>query len=333
MDGGRGADALTSGGGDETLIGGAGNDKFILKTSSGVGNDEFLGGAGVDKLILKSAGIFDLSHTDVIFDSIERILFETPNSGNAELILNAQEIDEADELQNAKIIGNDGGTVDLIKIVMGSLSSLNLNSWVFKQWNNLESELISIIGSGSVDTVVGTREDDKISGKAGDDKLKGSQGDDILFGGQGMDLLFGGSGLDRLKGGDDRDTLLGQSGNDTLEGGLGADLLTGGADSDVFKYNTVQDSLAAAGQIDKIKDFQQGLDLIDLSGIDAIAGGSDNAFNFIGLSGFSSTAGELRYSTTASATRIIGDIDGDSVADFQIKLLTSVNLLATDFVL
>jgi hypothetical protein len=53
------------------------------------------------------------------------------------------------------------------------------------------------------------------------------------------------------------------------------------------------------------------------------------------LSGlYANVAGQLRLDTsTAGFTKIFGDVNGDSIADFQIDLQGSHLLTATDFVL
>ena len=67
-------------------------------------------------------------------------------------------------------------------------------------------------------------------------------------------------------------------GNDVgniLDGGRGNDVFTGGLGNDTFVINDT-------GYTDRITDFARGADKIDLRGIDAVAGGSNDAFNFIG---------------------------------------------------
>lgn len=78
---------------------------------------------------------------------------------------------------------------------------------------------------------------------------QGGAGADSLTGGAVGDLLAGGAGDDRLQGGD---------GVDILMDGTGADTLFGGAGRDVFV-------LSADGATDHIRDFQLGVDRIDLS--------------------------------------------------------------------
>lgn len=70
-----------------------------------------------------------------------------------------------------------------------------------------------------------------------------------------------------------------------------------------------------------------------LSSIDARTGGANNAFAFLGTRPFTFHAGELRYFTDGSVTTIVGDRDGDGMADFQIGTLRLTTLVAEDFVL
>lgn len=61
--------------------------------------------------------------------------------------------------------------------------------------------------------------------------------------------------------------------------------------------------------------------------------GGDRAFPFIGAAAFSGTEGELRYVQLGANTYVQGDVNGDGVADLEIKLLGLHTLVAGDFVL
>ena len=137
------------------------------------------------------------------------------------------------------------------------------------------------------------------------------------------DLLFGNSGSDTLQGG---------SGNDTLLGGGGPDDLTGGNGNDTFLFLRLADSRPGLPH-DQIEDFHQGQDVIDLSAIDAVNGGGDDAFSFIVDAAFSGKAGELHFVASAGHTFIEGDVNGDSQPDIQIELTQVVTLTAGDFML
>jgi Ca2+-binding RTX toxin-like protein len=125
--------------------------------------------------------------------------------------------------------------------------------------------------------------------------------------------VFGGAG---------NDAITGSAGNDILSGGLGGDSLRGGAGSDTFLYRSVLDS-SAQGDRDGIQDFTLG-DRIDLSGIDAVAGGGNDAFTFIGAGAFTHQAGELQaVNTSGPIWTVSGDTDGDGAADFQLIVVVA----------
>ncbi|HEX2136057.1 MAG TPA: CAP domain-containing protein [Microvirga sp.] len=105
-------------------------------------------------------------------------------------------------------------------------------------------------GTAARDTLYGTASADTLKGLGGNDRMYGMAAGDRAFGGTGSDLLSGGSGDDRLHG---------ESGRDVLSGDGGNDLLSGGRDADVFRFRGSWGS-------DRIADFQDGLDLIDLRG-------------------------------------------------------------------
>ncbi len=140
--------------------------------------------------------------------------------------------------------------------------------------------------------------------------MQGNAGNDQLSGGAGLDQLFGGAGSDILSGG---------AAADWLNGGTGRDVLTGGEGADRFIFERPGDS--PFGQnADHITDFELG-DLIDLSLIDANSRtAGDQAFNWIGLGGFTGSAGELRYQVIDGSAHLYGDTNGDRKADFEIVL-------------
>ena len=82
-----------------------------------------------------------------------------------------------------------------------------------------------------------------------------------INGGNGNDLLVGGTGNDTINGGNGDDNLDGGTGNDTLIGDSGNDLLTGGKGADTFV-------LSNSSGFDRITDFGNGNDVIDLSATD-----------------------------------------------------------------
>jgi VCBS repeat-containing protein len=177
----------------------------------------------------------------------------------------------------------------------------------------------------------------------------GGRGNNSITGSNVANLLDGGWGNDVLNGGGDSDTLIGGWGNDSLDGGSGADVLTGGAGADRYYYsgNTFGALPITTGNTaatrDRILDFQQGLDRIDLSAIDANRTGildfANNAFVFGGEGPIANTsvAAQLRYRFEAIGgidhTIVEGTVNATAGIDFQIELVGRIALTAADFVL
>jgi Ca2+-binding RTX toxin-like protein len=125
----------------------------------------------------------------------------------------------------------------------------------------------------------------------------------------------------RIYGGTIDDTLIAGGGADWIFGGAGADTLSGGGGNDIFHYDDVAQSTADLG--DTILDFAAG-DNIDLSGIDAIAGGADDAFTFLDSGAFTNQAGQLRVVQLDEGSYLLqGDTNGDGLADFQLTFNVS----------
>ena len=172
-----------------------------------------------------------------------------------------------------------------------------------------------------IEVGIGGRYDDILIGNSIGNELYGRLGNDSIKGLQGSDQLLGGGG---------QDTLVGDAGKDKLVGGAGRDRLTGGTEADVFIFGATSDTGKTVKTRDVITDFRSGVDDIDLRGIDADTGTVGNqAFSFIGGTAFGGVAGELRF----AAGVVSGDVDGDSVADFQIGLTGVTNVAAGDFLL
>ncbi|MBC2776533.1 FG-GAP repeat protein [Parasphingopyxis marina] len=298
--GGRDDDVIAGGNGNDRLSGEAGNDTLVggdgddtLGGSSG--DDSMVGGEGDDTYFLQQAG-----------DEI---------------------VENADEGYDRVFVYLDGITAP------DNVEELRLVGPVAREGfgNALDNVLA---GGGGSDTLHGGDGDDTLAGNGGGDELHGDNGKDRLLGGGGADTLFGGANDDRLQGEGDNDILKGGGGADTLFGGAGRDTLTGGGGADRFAF-VDGDVSGVLTQADRITDFSQGDgDRIQLSGIDAdtTIGGTQN-FTFIGTDAFSGAAGELRYQQIGGETRIFGDTDGDTVADFIIRLESTVTLVEADFFL
>ncbi|MGL4960412.1 MAG: S8 family serine peptidase [Inquilinus sp.] len=225
----------------------------------------------------------------------------------------------------------------------------------------------AISGDGS-DQLTGGSGVNHLSSGRGNDVLRGGAGDDVLDGGLGVDLasyygswvkvvanlttgtasggdaqgdtlarienLSGSQVGDALFGSAGANTLQGWWGDDVLVGSGGQDTLIGGVGADRFAYGSAWESPVGAGS-DRIADFShaQG-DRIDLAAFDANSGTAGNqAFVYIGAGLYSHHAGELRFAQSGGVTTIAGDINGDGVSDFHIRLTGTIALVVADFVL
>lgn len=371
LDGGTGADAMNGGAGNDTfavdnagdtVVGGADYDRVNVaidaydtgddveeitytgagsfSTRAGNNNNVITGGALGD--VLKGRGGNDvLNGGDGGDDLNGGVGLDTMNGGEGNDFL---------RVDNAGDIANGGNGTDTVSITAAISFNASANTDV-ETFENLSGGNVTVTmnaldnlyaGGVGIDTVNGGGGVDNIYGYGGADALNGDAGNDRLFGGIGNDVLNGGLDDDVLEGGVDNDNLTGSGGNDTLYGEDGTDILSGeggfdtlvgGAGADRFSFGgfDIGNTLNTA---DRIVDFStaQG-DKIDLTAIDAVAGGGDNVFSFIGTAAFSNVAGQLRTEVIFGNTYVMGDVNGDGVADFFIKLDGSVPLSAGDFLL
>jgi len=147
-------------------------------------------------------------------------------------------------------------------------------------------------------------------------------------------VLEGTTGNNVLRGGGGDDTLSGGLGNDVLVGGSGRDIEIGGAGADRFDFNAFNESGTTSDTRDQIMGFEQGIDKIDFSTIDAITAARGNqALTFIGDGAFHGVAGELHQQVVDGNTIVSGDVNGDARADFQIQLNGAFTLTPSDFIL
>jgi Ca2+-binding RTX toxin-like protein len=249
LSGFRGDDILQPRGGDDTVDGGSGADTVSYQDASAAvtvylqfSGRNVGGGEGRDTLInienLVGSVFDDRLIGDAFANRIEGLEGNDviKGKGGADILLGF----EGDD----KIIGGndaddiDGGNGRDILIALGGDDILR--------------------GDAGDDFAYGGRGADDMSGGTGDDRLRGNIGDDTINGDAGSDDIRGGLNNDLMRGGDGDDFLFGESGNDTLYGDAGNDSLTGGTGRDTFFFGS-------GSGFDRIKDFQDGFDKVDLS--------------------------------------------------------------------
>lgn len=188
----------------------------------------------------------------------------------------------------------------------------------------------SVSGGWGDDLIFGGDGRNRLWGVNGDDTIMGGADRDVIFGGSGRDLIMGGLGDDVMDGGEDgdalyggygRDRLQGGAGDDTIQGGVGRDTLIGGAGADVFVFATTAE-IGAGVSRDIITDFVSGEDLIDLTAMDL----TYSAAGFIGR-------GRASVTFDSAIGMLIGDMDGDRVADWMLELPGVDRLLLRDLIL
>ena len=172
-------------------------------------------------------------------------------------------------------------------------------------------------GTGS-DEIEGGNDDDDIRGRAGADYLDGGEGNDVVRAGRGDDILLGGAGNDFMRGG---------AGDDLINGGFGQDIMFGNGGSDTFVFNTAAESTNAGAAWDRIMDFTQGQDQIDLTAFNA---------RFIGTAGYAANGNiaEVRiFEDPNGDTRVFVDVNADGTSDMRFYLIDVLNVTADDFIL
>lgn len=300
--GGSGEDTLSGGNHKDWLEGEDGNDSLY----GGDDNDTILAGAG-DDVTLGDAG------RDYLLGDVGR---DTIQGGEGHDTIDGGHGKD-------QMFGDDGDDY-----LYGGASDDTISGGEGDDFFQGGTGHDLMTGDAGADLLYGEDDNDTLKGGAGDDELYGGIGADTLSGEAGNDYLSGERGTDVLNGGAGNDTLSGDNGRDTLNGGLGTDHFYGGNDADLFVFGALS-HLGTGAARDVIFDFSSGSDVIDLSGIDAILGNQGNdAFIFIGTAGFSSAAGELRFTGQGILT---GDVDGDGLADFQIAVTGTV--LESDLIL
>ncbi|MDP2085398.1 MAG: calcium-binding protein, partial [Gemmobacter sp.] len=340
-----GDDTLTGGAGNDTLLGGEGNDRLRLDA----GNDLLDGGNGLDWVEVTGTAnarvdlaVTTAQDTGYGMDTLRNIENFSGGSGN----------DVA--------FGNEGANVLHGNVGNDNLSGRGGNDTLFGGAGD-----DTLHGGAGHDQLFGGDGSDRLVLAAGDDLMDGGAGLDWVIvgsataatvnlslttaqntgygvdtirnvenvqGNSGNDRLTGNAGANMLLGGAGADTLSGGAGADTLNGGAGRDVMFGGVDSDrdVFVFRAVADSARGVSR-DVIHDFVSGVDVMDLSGIDAnTARSGDQAFVFGGTTPLANGV----WTVASGADLIVSaDVNGDRIADFEVLLVGVSSVVAGDFIL
>jgi VCBS repeat-containing protein len=300
-----GNDVIDGRSGNDRIIGGSGNDQIL----GGTGNDRIDGGRGSDQIVGGDGNdIVDGGSGDDFVDG-----------GRGNDVIDGGR-------GNDQILGGDGND-----IVDGGSGDDFVDGGSGNDLLSGGSGNDIVDGGSGNDFVDGGSGNDSIDGGSGNDLLSGGSGNDIVDGGSGDDFVDGGSGNDVVGGGTGNDLLFGGAGDDALIGGAGADQLTGGSGSDRFVFLDASDSPAASGW-DRITDFTQGRDKIDLAAFRSIP--SDLDLVWRGEDPAVAGPWGVWYHNSAISTFVHADTSGDGIADLTIELrfTPGLNLAVTDFI-
>lgn len=311
------ANNLYGGAGDDEIFGGANNDDLY----GGANNDDLYGGNGIDDIY---GGTFN----DAIYGG-----FGADNLYGGSGIDQLHGDDSNDDIFGGD--GNDdiygGANDDVLRGGGGADDFYGGTGTDTVSYDSSTSRLIMDLqnptngfGDGDGDTFDSI---EFFEGSDWNDQLRGDSTSNDFSGGARTDRLYG-------RGGDD--ILDGEGGADAIYGNSGVDVMTGGDDTlrDRFIYFNLSESGVGTGNRDIITDFTSGEDRIEISRFDAQTDvGGNNAFSFIGSGQFSGTSGELRYQKYGSWTLVAADVDGDGVADWELRLEGVMDLTASDFLL
>ena len=333
--------------GDDILTGGLGDDRLY----AGSGSDRIAGGDGIDGLQKDMQGETAAITVNLNTDNLS---LRGSSISSIEYLLDLRTGDGADRITTGRLLLNDvvwGYDGNDTATFFGGDDDFNAGAGAR---DTLVIDYSALDTEDAISTTIGVDNDNggfrgtyyvngaarvdftgaevfQVTGTKNNDTITGAAGGDTLIGGDGRDTLNGDAGDDTLNGGQAADALNGGTGADTLIGGGGGDTLTGGADADRFVFGA-GDVNANLNNVDRITDFQTGVDEIDLSGIDADAGTSGNqAFTWVGSGAFTA-AGQIRVVVIGGFTYIQGNVDADLGADFSIRVDTSTPVEA-DFTL
>ncbi|MBL8698540.1 MAG: choice-of-anchor L domain-containing protein [Alphaproteobacteria bacterium] len=299
-----GDDVISAGGGNDVVLGGLGND-----TVDGGSGADFVNGGEDDDVIGGGAGD---DHLDggAGFDTV---LFTGASADYSVIQIGVDQY---------QVTGIDDGA-DIV------------GGFEVAQFADGNFDLATLAGAGGTPgaTILGTDEDDIItSSSSAPGQPFTTTLDDVVLAGDGDDIIDTGDGADEIWGGAGNDQIDGAAGADIIHGGSGHDEIAGGAGADRFVFGDAGEVLTTAANPDQLIDFSSAEgDKIDLHLVDANSGtGGDDAF--VLAASFTGVAGQLVIANSGGEDLLVtGDVNGDALADFAIKVHNTAALNGGDF--
>ncbi len=293
-------DVLASTGEDETLDGGAGDDTITYTT--GGGSDSIIGGADTDTLIVSgddTGNTVSLANeagesssleleVDGATSTVEEVEDITINTGaGGDTVTTSGTLTDAGVSQNT-ITVDLGDGADTFIVGGANVTHDEIDGGAGDDTLSLTDDVANTLGvfdatdlaSLTSDGTVSVAEDGTVSFDLGDASYTASNfesieingttfslteeepvPDNVITGNDRGNLLISGSGNDSLVGNGGNDWMFGNSGNDTLDGGSGNDLMFGGSGDDSLDGGEGCDILFA-GSGDDTLDGGSGLNIL-----------------------------------------------------------------------
>ncbi|MEL7100081.1 MAG: calcium-binding protein [Pseudomonadota bacterium] len=233
------------------------------------------------------------------------ILGDVDLAGGADEMSNSGTIDGAVDLGDQNDVFENAGTGFVSGLVSGGAGEDTITGGTLGDDFEGGDDNDNVIGRAGDDTLAGGSGDDTVLGGSGADNLRGDSGADVLNGQSGNDTLIGGGGDDRLFGG---------QGNDDITAGEGADILRGDGGQDVFIFNSTAETGTGSTR-DRILGWEDGADLIDLSGFGALE------FSATGAVGGGTASVWFDAVSGGAQTMLRIDADGNGSFDGQVLLV------------
>nr|WP_162623917.1 calcium-binding protein [Paracoccus saliphilus] len=313
----EGRDTITGGTGNDTLTGGAANDTY--RFSAGDGQDV------ITDFAVKEGEVLDIrGYTNLVELRAEAGGTRVVLSGNDSIFLEGvsrSDLSSANFLFNGAVPKQLGAAAPAQPPVSSPVITPPVSGGV------TEDTLPSVIPQGSI---VGGIASEKLAGGSGNDVIFGMGGNDKITGTSGADTLNGMSGNDTLEGGNGNDVLTGGTGADILTGAAGIDFMFGGKDTlrDTFVLKSTSESQPGRNS-DVVHDFLSNTDLLDFHEIDAnIHLGGNQAFAF---SSKGAAAHSLWIVQSDGDLVVRGDVTGNTVQDFELRIANVSSLAVQDF--
>lgn len=327
--------ALSAGDGDDNVFvnsdlqsgdsydGGAGNDALSLagnstNTASILNFETVNGVAGATESLVLENNVTNVFFDFGDFNNLDSL--QLADGGNDVIV---QEIaifvggggdDHVTLFSNLASVSNyDGGGSgdddDTLVLLDDTTNTAVINDFEFIQGNSSTGISLTFLAGSQVNTTF---------------TFTGGGFDSLVFNDGGSFAIL--NGVEQVTGGSGNDTVsVADSTGVNFILGDGADIATGATGvSDSFIYQAISD--ANVGEGERITNFEDGVDIIDL---DAIIQGT---FAYIGDGNFSGTGNtEARFVDGTQTLEI--DVDGNAVADMEIVLdnITAADLSDADF--